>query len=129
MKRRMEELIKQTQEDMIAALEAEEPKCKDKFSPDKWSREGSRGTTCYLRDGAVFDKANIDASAYQGILPPAAVAMMTGKGKKIQDCEETPFWACGLSGIIHPRNPHVPTFHFNLRYFEIEELLGLNFIW
>eukprot|EP00091_Calanus_sinicus_P023159 TRINITY_DN7694_c0_g1_i1.p1 TRINITY_DN7694_c0_g1~~TRINITY_DN7694_c0_g1_i1.p1 ORF type:complete len:112 (-),score=23.82 TRINITY_DN7694_c0_g1_i1:1-336(-) len=54
---------------------------------------------------------------------------MTGKGKKISECEETPFWACGVSGIIHPRNPHVPTFHFNLRYFEIEDLLGQKSWW
>lgn len=32
-----------------------------------------------------------------------------------------PFWAMGVSSVIHPKNPHIPTVHFNYRYFEIEE--------
>ena len=128
----MEEFIKKHQAEVCEALEHEEDP-KNKFIPDQWTKEGnkggSKGTTCFLHDGAVFEKANVDASVYHGMLPPPAVAIMTGKGKKLSECEETPFWACGVSGIIHPRNPYVPTFHFNLRYFEIEELLGIDFIW
>lgn len=32
-----------------------------------------------------------------------------------------PFCAMGVSSVIHPKNPHIPTVHFNYRYFEIEE--------
>ena len=127
MKLKMEKFIKQTQTDMVEALEAEDPK--HKFTHEEWTKEGSKGTTCNLSNGAVYEKANVDASVYQGILPPPALAIITGKGKELMECKETPFWACGVSSIIHPRNPHIPTFHFNLRYFELEEMLGLSFIW
>ena len=33
---------------------------------------------------------------------------------------QVPFFACGLSSVMHPRNPHCPTMHFNYRYFETE---------
>ena len=124
----MEEFIKKQQDEVCEALEQEETS-KHKFAEDQWTKEGSRGTTCFLQEGNVFEKANVDASVYQGTLPPPAVAIMRGNGKKISECDETPFWACGVSGIIHPINPNVPSFHFNLRYFEIEKLLGLDFIW
>lgn len=38
-----------------------------------------------------------------------------------------PFCAMGVSSVIHPKNPHVPTMHFNYRYFEIEEADGKSF--
>ena len=38
-----------------------------------------------------------------------------------------PFCAMGVSSVIHPKNPHVPTMHFNYRYFEIEEADGKNY--
>ena len=34
---------------------------------------------------------------------------------------DMPFFACGISSVIHPRNPMVPTVHFNYRYFEVQE--------
>lgn len=38
-----------------------------------------------------------------------------------------PFCAMGVSSVIHPKNPHVPTMHFNYRYFEIEEADGKGY--
>lgn len=41
-------------------------------------------------------------------------------GKKLKDGEVVTFFAAGVSSVVHPRNPHVPTIHFNYRYFETE---------
>ena len=53
------------------------------------------------------------------MLPPAAVAEMNARGKKFPEGKEMPFFACGISSVIHPKNPFVPTIHFNFRYFEV----------
>ena len=55
------------------------------------------------------------------MIPPSAVAQMNARGKKLPEGQEMPFFACGISSVIHPRNPHVPTLHFNYRYFEVLE--------
>ena len=53
------------------------------------------------------------------MIPPAAVAQMNARGKKLPEGKEMPFFACGISSVIHPKNPFVPTIHFNFRYFEV----------
>lgn len=49
--------------------------------------------------------------------------MFICRGKKLQD-GELPFYAAGVSAVIHPRNPMVPTIHFNYRYFEVTDNEG-----
>lgn len=43
------------------------------------------------------------------------------RGKNFKDGEKLPFFAAGVSSVIHPRNPMVPTIHFNYRYFEVQD--------
>ena len=74
-----------------------------------------------LQDGTVFEKAGVGVSVVHGLIPPSAVAQMNARGKKLPEGQEMPFFACGISSVIHPRNPHVPTLHFNYRYFEVQE--------
>jgi coproporphyrinogen III oxidase len=45
---------------------------------------------------------------------------MRARGKKLPEGVSIPFFAAGVSSVIHPRNPNVPTIHFNYRYFEVE---------
>ena len=59
-----------------------------------------------------------------GVLPPSAVKQMNSRGKNLAEGKSMPFFACGISSVIHPRNPHVPTIHFNYRYFEVDEGKG-----
>ncbi|KAG7298910.1 hypothetical protein JYU34_017368 [Plutella xylostella] len=125
MKAQMELLIMRIQAEFCRALEAEEDK-EAKFKVDRWTRaEGGGGITCVLQDGRVFEKAGVNISVVSGTLPPAAVQQMRSRGRTLQD-GALPFFACGVSAVIHPRNPMVPTIHFNYRYFEVTDKDGVQ---
>jgi len=82
------------------------------FITDNWTRpEGGGGRTRILTEGAVFEKAGVAFSHVTGDkLPPSATAHRPElAGKKWE--------ALGVSLVIHPRNPHVPTSHANVRFF------------
>jgi coproporphyrinogen III oxidase len=82
-----------------------------KFKEDVWQRpEGGGGNTRVLENGLVFEKAGVNTSAVHGKLPEAM--------QKMFNVGEVDFFACGLSLVIHPKNPMVPTVHANWRYFE-----------
>ena len=117
------------QAELCSALEEEEDP-KYKFRVDRWTREeGGGGITCIIQDGHVFEKAGVGVSVVHGLIPPSAVAQMNARGKKLPEGQEMPFFACGISSVIHPRNPHVPTLHFNYRYFEVQESSGQTRWW
>lgn len=121
MKTRMELFIMKVQTDFVRALENEE-NFGQKFKVDRWLRkEGGGGITCVLQDGDVFEKAGVNISVVSGTLPAAAVQQMRSRGKKLGS-GPLPFFAAGISAVIHPRNPMVPTIHFNYRYFEVDDL-------
>lgn len=125
MKTKMELMIMAVQAEFCKALEQEENST-HKFKIDKWNREeGGGGITCVLQDGVVFEKAGVNISVVTGYLPQSAVAMMKSRGKKFSD-GKLPFFAAGISAVIHPRNPMVPTIHFNYRYFEVQENNGIQ---
>nr|CAD7427337.1 unnamed protein product [Timema monikensis] len=114
--------------DFCRALEEEEDE-ETKFRVDRWERpQGGGGITCILQDGRVFEKAGVNISVVKGVLPPAAVQQMRARGKSLKE-GELPFFAAGVSSVIHPRNPLVPTVHFNYRYFEVQEPGGTTQSW
>lgn len=129
MKTKMELLILKIQADFCRALEAEEY-AGQKFKVDRWLRnEGGGGITCVLQDGEVFEKAGVNISVVKGHLPPQAVQQMRSRGKKLTEGSKLPFFAAGVSAVIHPRNPMVPTIHFNYRYFEVIDTDGSKQWW
>ena len=83
-----------------------------KFRSDDWTRpEGGGGRTRLLADGPVFEKAGVAFSHVRGTtLPPSATAHRP-------ELAGQPWEALGVSLVIHPRNPHVPTSHANVRFF------------
>ncbi len=82
-----------------------------KFKEDIWQRpEGGGGNTRVLENGLVFEKAGVNTSAVHGKLPEAM--------QQLFNVGEVDFFACGLSLVLHPINPMVPTVHANWRYFE-----------
>lgn len=121
MRVRMEMMIMKIQRDFCRALENEEHP-QFKFLVDRWTRaEGGGGITCVLQEGSTYEKAGVNISVVHGKIPPQAVAQMNARGKKLPEGKEMPFFACGVSSVVHPRNPNIPTIHFNYRYFEVVE--------
>lgn len=78
--------------------------------------------------GKVFEKAGVNVSVVYGNLPLAAVEQMRSRGNDLTG-NKFPFFAAGISSVIHPRNPFVPTLHFNYRYFEVCEESGKKHSW
>ncbi|XP_015585591.1 oxygen-dependent coproporphyrinogen-III oxidase isoform X2 [Cephus cinctus] len=123
MKTKMELLIMKIQSDFCKALELFEDD-DTHFKVDRWARkEGGGGITCVLQEGKVFEKAGVNISVVSGTLPPGAIQQMKSRGKKMDD-GSLPFFAAGVSAVIHPRSPMIPTIHFNYRYFEVENKDG-----
>jgi coproporphyrinogen III oxidase len=96
------------QENIVARLSALDGKA---FLHDEWKRaEGGGGITRLLEEGGVFERAGVSFShVHGGSLPPSATASrpeLAGRS----------FEATGLSLVLHPRNPHVPTVHMNVRF-------------
>jgi coproporphyrinogen III oxidase len=82
------------------------------FAEDSWERSGGGGgRSRVLEQGDVFEKAGVNFSHVHGDgLPPSATAQrpeLAGRS----------FEALGVSLVIHPRNPHIPTSHANVRFF------------
>ena len=102
------------QQDICAGL-AEEDGAAD-FIVDEWQRpEGGGGRSRVLVDGAVFEKAGVNFSHVMGASLPASASAARPElaGRSYQ--------AMGLSLVIHPRNPYVPTSHANVRLFVAEK--------
>jgi coproporphyrinogen III oxidase len=109
------------QDSICQALENEEPDAH--FIEDAWQRsEGGGGKTRVLAGGEVFEQGGVNFSHVAGFsLPPSATA-------KRPELANRQFQAMGVSLVIHPRNPYVPTSHANVRLF-IAEKTGEPTIW
>ncbi len=88
-----------------------------KFKEDIWQRqEGGGGRTRVIENGAIFEKGGVNISAVHGELPEVL--------RKQFNADEGTFFACGLSLVLHPINPMIPTVHANWRYFEMYDTTG-----
>ena len=95
------------------------------FQEDCWTRaNGGGGMSRVLSNGKVFEKAGVNLSVVYGSMPQEALQAATERGvdrsKGMAPGERVPFFACGLSSVMHPKNPKCPTMHFNYRYFETD---------
>lgn len=108
--RRVTDFLKQLQSDIIAALSSRDSLLEHR--EDAWSRtEGGGGRTYLLENGNYIEKAGINYSNVCGTaLPQSASAQRP-------ELTESPFRACGVSVVIHPKNPYIPTSHMNVRFF------------
>ena len=94
-----------------------------RFTTESWDRpEGGGGTTRVLAEGAVFEKAGVNFSHVLGSnLPPSAT-------QSRPELAGRSFRAMGVSLVIHPHNPYVPTSHANVRLF-VAEKPGEDPVW
>ena len=115
MKEKFVSYIRDLQGKITSALEETDGTAR--FKEDIWERpEGGGGRTRIMENGTVFEKAGVNISEVHGELPKS---MQEYFGVKDAD-----FFACGLSLVIHPQNPFVPTVHANWRYFELYNKQG-----
>ena len=98
------------QDSICAALEQDDGA--GRFREDAWNRaEGGGGRSRVMAEGAVFEKAGVAFSHVRGSqLPPSATAHRP-------ELAGRPWEALGVSLVLHPRNPYVPTAHANVRFF------------
>ena len=93
------------------------------FEQDQWVREeGGGGRSRVLKDGHVFEQAGVNFSHVFGKNMPASATAHR------PELEGRSFNACGVSLVIHPKNPHIPTTHANVRFF-IAEKEGADPVW
>lgn len=110
MKEQFVTYIRALQNTITSRLEAMDGKAT--FKEDIWEREeGGGGRTRVIENGAVFEKGGVNISEVNGAL---SESMQQYFGVK-----DANFFACGLSLVLHPKNPMVPTVHANWRYFEM----------
>jgi coproporphyrinogen III oxidase len=122
MRRRFEENCRRAQNAICKAVTELDG---GEFQEDAWTRSGGGGgISRVLTDGNVFEKAGCSLSVVYGSMPQEALQSATSRGadraKGYAPGERVPFFACGLSSVMHPRNPMAPTMHFNYRYFETD---------
>jgi coproporphyrinogen III oxidase len=98
---------------IVGKLESEDGQT---FRRDAWERpEGGGGISCLIEEGGLFERGGVNFSHVTGdSLPPSASASrpeLAGRS----------FEAMGVSLVMHPRNPYVPTVHMNVRFFVAEK--------
>ena len=115
MKDQFYQYILELQDTITSTLEKSDRKAT--FQQDIWKRsEGGGGRTRVIENGNVFEKGGVNISAVHGELPEPL--------RKQFGVEEGDFFACGLSLVLHPKNPMIPTVHANWRYFEMYDSEG-----
>lgn len=115
MKEQFYQYILQLQDTITSKLEEVDGDAK--FQEDLWEREeGGGGRTRVIENGTIFEKGGVNISAVHGELPEPL--------RKQFGVEQGDFFACGLSLVLHPKNPFIPTVHANWRYFEMYDKEG-----
>ncbi|MES1204378.1 MAG: oxygen-dependent coproporphyrinogen oxidase [Pseudomonadota bacterium] len=105
---RVSAFFRDLQDRIVAGLEGLDG---GRFQEDVWERPGGGGgRSRVLADGALFEKAGVNFSEVFGELRPDMARGLPGDGAQ--------FRATGVSLVLHPRSPHVPTVHANVRFIQ-----------
>lgn len=116
MKDRWVAYIHALQDIICTSVEATDGKAR--FATDTWNREGGGGgRTRTIAEGDVIEKGGVNTSVVWGEVTDILRAQLKSDGDK--------WFAAGLSLVLHPKNPYVPTTHANWRYFELYDKSGV----
>jgi coproporphyrinogen III oxidase len=123
----VEERFRDLRDRIVAALQALEGPGAT-FRRTQWQREGGGGGEMSELRGELFEKGGCNFSAVHGDrFPPAPPGAAHGshgddvQPPKLEDLAGMPFFATGVSLVLHPKNPFVPVVHLNVRYLEAGE--------
>ncbi|MEE8464703.1 MAG: oxygen-dependent coproporphyrinogen oxidase [Gammaproteobacteria bacterium] len=110
--------LRSLQDDICAGLEKLDGE--SRFAEDRWDRgeHGGGGVTRVMRDGDVFEQAGVNFSHVIGEGLPRSATV------RRPELAGASFQATGVSLVIHPKNPYVPTSHANVRYFQATQANG-----
>jgi len=93
------------------------------FRRDSWERpQGGGGTSCLIEEGAIFERGGVNFSHVIGQGLPASASATR------PELAGRTFEAMGVSLVLHPRNPYVPTVHMNVRFF-VATRAGAEHVW
>lgn len=109
--------IHRLQDDICNALEKADGR--SAFTTDEWQRgegDGGGGKTRTIGNGNIFEKGGVNTSVVYGEVTDTMRNQLQINGDR--------WFACGLSLVLHPVNPYVPTIHANWRYFELYDTAG-----
>lgn len=110
-KQRAQRYFEQLQDIICSKLESLDGKAR--FVEDAWQHpEGGGGKTRVIQNGTIFEKGGVNTSGVSGTLTELLAQRLNVKLQK--------FFATGISLVIHPYSPMIPTVHANFRYLELE---------
>lgn len=119
---RVTALMHRAQDELVQAFEDVDGK--ERFREQRWERPGGGGGRArVIEGGAVFERGGVNVSAVHGARVPESLA------QQHPGVEGLPFFATGVSMVLHPRNPYVPAFHANYRYFEVGDATRPSGVW
>ncbi|MCE7067222.1 oxygen-dependent coproporphyrinogen oxidase [Dyadobacter sp. CY326] len=109
----IEDFFRALQDNICQAIEATDGI--GKFREDIWAHHsGGGGRTRLIQNGDVLEKGGVNFSSVKGEVHPRLRQQMN-----LGDNDDFHFTATGVSIVMHPKNPHVPIIHMNVRYFEL----------
>jgi coproporphyrinogen III oxidase len=115
---RMETMLRDAQKSITKAIQDMDGGAE--FHEDAWVRDtGGGGYSRVLANGNVWEKAGVNLSVVHGTMPAVALRAASEQ-RRADESASVRFAATGLSCVMHPRNPHCPTMHFNYRLFQTE---------
>lgn len=100
----------EVQSEICASLEKADGLAR--FEINKWEKDIGFGFTNVMKDGHKIERAGVNFSHVHGNMNPKMAKLLNQKASK--------YWATGISSIIHPKNPHAPITHMNVRYFKLD---------
>jgi len=107
MKKKAETWFRQLRKKLITSIEAHDTV---KFKKKKWKHSGHGGGLMSIIEGETIERGGVNISTVSGQFSEKMQKRIPGAKK------DPTYWATGISVVLHPRNPNIPSMHFNTRY-------------